>query len=388
MTSTNLVIDITGIQQETVLLVAHYDSTGETVGSEGATDNGAGTSALLALAKALWDLHPDNVPYSVRILWTGAEENGLHGAMAYVTRALENGELKHVRAVINLDTVGGGDFLYVHSAHSAYTEYSHECEALGLSQTNYTYSPVVRDQLLSASAQTDSVANVFIIHPDFPGYPRGETGSWSDHAPFACAGLPIGYVETTNFNIDGHNHYDGYSQTTNPLMWDCFNASLVSACDRDTEMKWGKIWHTQFDRLDMLDTAFPGRVREQLGDTVDSLVTFLTHDTFMRAVVASDWAATANAFGDAASQIETGAGATLFHTERTTSSHTQTLVISAVAVIVGVLAIGSLLVAGKRALRWYRYGQAVNQDGGESECEEGSDLEDEVILMRDVASDS
>ncbi|KNC84897.1 hypothetical protein SARC_02905 [Sphaeroforma arctica JP610] len=290
MASTNLIVDISGANPEIVLLVAHYDTIGADKGSEGATDNGAGTSGLLALAQALTTA--ETIPYSIRLLWTGAEENGLNGALDYVAQGLTNGALDNVKAVINFDTVGGGDFLYVHSAHEDYSEYESRCKKLGLTNETYNFDPIVRDQLLQASENTEGIEHVFIIHPDFPGYPTGQTGSWSDHSPFACAGIPIGYVETTNFNIDGQSHYDGYSQTVNPMMWDCFNETTVSACNRTSETKWGKIWHTEFDRLDVLEEAFPGRVQEQLGDTVDSVLTFLINGTFMDSIVASPLSAT------------------------------------------------------------------------------------------------
>ena len=82
---------------------------------------------------------------------------------------------------------------------------------------------------------------------------RAETGSWSDHAGFACAGIPIANVESTNYKINGEYGYDGYSQSTHPDTWDCFDKETHTACDRDNETKWGKIWHTEFDRLDKLD---------------------------------------------------------------------------------------------------------------------------------------
>ena len=77
---------------------------------------------------------------------------------------------------------------------------------------------------------------------------------------------PIAYVEATNFTINGEDGYDGYSQSTNPALWDCYDDATKSACDRDSETQWGKIWHTEHDRLDKMAELFPGRIEQQLGE--------------------------------------------------------------------------------------------------------------------------
>jgi hypothetical protein len=69
--------------------------------------------------------------------------------------------------------------------------------------------------------------------------------------------VPIAYVEATNFTINGEDGYDGYSQSTNPALWDCYDDATKSACDRDSETQWGKIWHTEHDRLDKMAELFP-----------------------------------------------------------------------------------------------------------------------------------
>ena len=121
------------------------------------------------------------------------------------------------------------------------------------------------------------------VHPAIPGYPAGETGSWSDHGSFACLGIPIAYLEATNFNINGKNGYDGYSQSTHPELWDCFDAAANSACDRESEQQWGEIWHTGADRLDKLETLFPGRIKQQLNTATDLLIRFLKQPELTKA---------------------------------------------------------------------------------------------------------
>lgn len=260
--SQNLIAELKGKSDKVILIGAHYDSTGDKKGSEGATDNGAGVAALLAVAEALKD---QTLPYTVRFAFFGAEENGLNGSKAYAA-GLDGAAVAQLLAMVNYDTIAGGDIVYVHSAHSDVAEYS--CAEPG----RYSFDPKVRDRLLAISKQG---ATPFAIHPSYPGYPEGETGSWSDHAPFACLGVPIAYVEATNFTIDGEDGYDGYSQSTNPALWDCYDEASKSACDRDSETQWGKIWHTQYDRLDKMAELFPGRVQQQLGANTDLMIRFL-----------------------------------------------------------------------------------------------------------------
>ena len=80
--SQNLVAELKGQSDKVILIGAHYDSTGDKKGSEGATDNGAGVAALLAVAEAL---KGQTLPYTVRFAFFGAEENGLNGSKAYAT---------------------------------------------------------------------------------------------------------------------------------------------------------------------------------------------------------------------------------------------------------------------------------------------------------------
>ncbi|OZS41457.1 M28 family metallopeptidase [Photobacterium sanguinicancri] len=277
--SNNYIVEKKGKVDKTIILAAHYDSTGVDHGSLGATDNGAGLAAAIAIAEKL---QQTELPFNVRILYPGAEENGLNGSLYYVKDALANDKLKNVIGMINYDTVGGGDIVYVHAAHSDYAEYKRTCESLGLTETDYSFDTKMREAMLKASVDVNGEADKYVIHPTFPGYPEGETGSWSDHAGFACAGIPIAYVEATNFNINGADGYDGYSQTTNPAMWDCYDADNKTACNRAEEKKWGKIWHTEFDRIDKLEEAFPGRVDKQLSDNVNIVLELLTSDKYIQ----------------------------------------------------------------------------------------------------------
>jgi len=269
LTSQNLIVNTNSDIKQTIVLGAHYDSTAQKKGSLGATDNGAGVSALLAIAQGM--KAQKKLTYNIRFIAFGAEEVGLEGSKAYMKDLQKNAEnVSNIIAMINFDTIAGGDYTYVHSAHT--TPYKCATNA-----ETFNSETIVRDALLSASNHTLGAKNKYVIHPNYPGYPEGVTGSWSDHAPFACAGIPIAYVESTNFTINGEDGFDGYSQTTNPSFWDCYNESEKTACDRKKETKWGKIWHTQFDRIDTLNKHFPDRVERQISNNVKVIIDLLSN---------------------------------------------------------------------------------------------------------------
>jgi hypothetical protein len=264
--SKNIIAELGNPENPTIILAAHYDSTAMKSGSMGATDNGAGVAAMLTIAQQLMNKIPEN--YNIRFIAFGAEEIGLKGSNYYVKHLVTHKNIGNIAAMINFDTIAGGDNVYVHSAHS--TPYK-RCNT-----GNYNSDVSIRDALLSASTQILGKTNQYKIHPDYAGYPAGETGSWSDHASFACAGIPIAYVESTNFAIDGKNGNDGYSQSINPELWQCYDKESKSACNRKTEKKWGEIWHTEFDTLENMEKLFPGRIEKQLTDNVKVLVELLS----------------------------------------------------------------------------------------------------------------
>jgi Zn-dependent M28 family amino/carboxypeptidase len=264
--SQNIIAELGDSTKPTIILGAHYDSTGMKSGSMGATDNGAGVAAMLSIAEALSDQIPKN--YNIRFIAFGAEEIGLQGSNYYVSDLFKNNKLQNIAAMINFDTIAGGDNVYVHSAHI--TPYS-RCKS-----ENYSSDISIREALLSASINVLGEKNKYVIHPDYEGYPKGVTGSWSDHANFACAGIPIAYVESTNFTINGANGFDGYSQSTAEKLWTCYDQKNSTACDKKAEQNWGNIWHTKFDSLEELNKIFPGRVEQQLGDNVNVLIELLS----------------------------------------------------------------------------------------------------------------
>nr|WP_237076492.1 M28 family peptidase [Mycoplasma phocoeninasale] len=209
---------------------SHYDSTNN-VGpkgiSWGATDNATGVSVNLSLLKYFSDpKNRENLGVRLHILFVDAEELGKLGSEAFVEQFLKskkqgnneaNELLKNSIGMINLDTVAGGDRMYVHSPNTD----------PNLARGGRIYgnvSKIIRDQINAISRirseKLKDPSQELEIHPQFtPGeYKPGETGDWSDHAPFYIkANIPVAYIESTNFAIKSKTEvYDGYAQTTNP----------------------------------------------------------------------------------------------------------------------------------------------------------------------------
>ena len=96
--SHNVILDIPGECEETIVFTVHYDSTSL---SQGAYDNMSGSVGLLGIAE-YFAAHPCR--RSLRFIWCGSEERGLLGAKAYCAEHEE--ELKNVVLNINLDMIG------------------------------------------------------------------------------------------------------------------------------------------------------------------------------------------------------------------------------------------------------------------------------------------
>lgn len=85
-----------------IIIAAHYDSMFNTVGAH---DNASGIAALLGVAAT--------EPSGVRFIAFDAEEWNKLGAYSYVKWAKSSSELKKTKIMINIDSVGVGDFIYL-----------------------------------------------------------------------------------------------------------------------------------------------------------------------------------------------------------------------------------------------------------------------------------
>lgn len=135
--SHNVVVELPGDIEETIVLSAHYDSTSL---SQGAYDNMSGSVGILGVAEYFMN-HPHR--YTLRFVWCGSEERGLLGAKAYV--AAHEEELKKMVLNINLDMIGCimGKFIACCSTEDAlvnYLNYFGNEQGFGISVKQDVYS--------------------------------------------------------------------------------------------------------------------------------------------------------------------------------------------------------------------------------------------------------
>lgn len=341
--------DIKKAQRNAFWITAHYDTTGnEGIESKswGATDNGSGVGAVLDLVK--YYSSPENaktLACDLNIAFVGGEEVGVTGSTALVAQFLNGSSNSdkinkaQIGGMLNLDTAAGGDNVYVHSPWT--TLYQVDGKGNLAPSTTDTQpntaalGTLVRDQLNAVSKMQADATNdkntELQIHPfitpapDADGYLQGQTGDWSDHAPFYKLGLSnVAYIEATNFQIDGNSGYDGYSQTSNKAVWiykkQVKNANKwVDVLDKDGKLvtkqgnpvesqlqgepinvwgpgaddfkefkeedgktyRWerhnsGAIWHWNFDRPQFMKNEFGDRMERQLTNLGATLRTFFT----------------------------------------------------------------------------------------------------------------
>lgn len=211
-----------------VIIGAHYDSV-PTPGSNGAADNGSGVGVLLELASRIEKQLPKEYQeFNFKFIAFGAEEVGLKGSEYYASQ-LEGDDLDYTMGMINLDTLIGGDYLYLHAG-----------QVTGLWDGEW-----LRDFIFWVNE--DQFNFPLLTNPGLnPDYPRGSTGTWSDHAAFQALGIPVAYFESTNWEI---GDFDGYIQSE----------------------RFGSIMHTDKDNLYFVENNFPGQIENNLSTVIELL---------------------------------------------------------------------------------------------------------------------
>ena len=211
--SQNISVLKPGNMEREIIVGAHYDSMALD-GSQGSDDNASGIGLVLELAHRLYEI-PTN--YSIRFVFFGAEELNLNGSKAYV-EAMSVQERENTIGMINIDSILVGDKTYIHA---------------GLGGDHW-----LQNQAFDVA--TALGVQGMVVNPGVnPEYPHGETGNWSDHAAFNNIGIPVIYLEATNW-LAGDK--DGYSQTD----------------------KFGPIFDTEKDNLAFINKEFPGRAQDHL----------------------------------------------------------------------------------------------------------------------------
>jgi hypothetical protein len=179
--SANIIATKPGKFDQQIIVGAHYDSVSERSCTDGNVLTGAGDNAssigvMLEVAEVLTAYKTKG---TIKFIAFGAEEMGLRGSRYYAEQMTEK-EISDTEAMINLDSVGAGDFFYVYS---------------GLDD-----NPVwVRDLALIIGQRTGYDLRT---SPQSEFFEYGTTGDWSDHVPFRLLGIPIAYFEWMNWDIE------------------------------------------------------------------------------------------------------------------------------------------------------------------------------------------
>ena len=156
-----------------ILIGAHYDSTGEKKGSKAPPTTGPASPPCWRLPR-----HSRRDPAlhgALRLL--RRRGNGLNGSKAYAA-SLDTDAVAKLLAMVNYDTIAGVTSSMSTRPTRRGRVQLHRPEPL-------QFDPKVRDRLLAISQQT---ATPVRHPPSYSGYPEGETGSWSDHAPLPAWG--------------------------------------------------------------------------------------------------------------------------------------------------------------------------------------------------------
>ena len=120
----NLIAKVRGASDQSVVLTGHYDTKiMEGRNFVGANDGGSSAGFLLEMARVLCGKPRKN---TVVLVWLDGEEavrtwtqdDSLYGSRHLAKRWLDDGTLRRVKAVINVDMIGDGDLTIVHEWNS------------------------------------------------------------------------------------------------------------------------------------------------------------------------------------------------------------------------------------------------------------------------------
>ena len=179
--SENIIATKPGKFDQTVIVGAHYDSVSERTCddgniSTGAGDNASGVAVMLEAAEVLSNYKTKG---TIKFIAFGAEEMGLRGSRYYASQ-MSDENIANTVTMIDLDSVGVGDFFYVYA---------------GLDDN----PGWARDLALNIGQR---IGHDLRTSPQSEYFDWGTTGDWSDHVPFKNLGIPIAYFEWMNWDIE------------------------------------------------------------------------------------------------------------------------------------------------------------------------------------------
>ncbi|MBD7954403.1 M28 family peptidase [Stenotrophomonas sp. Sa5BUN4] len=220
--ATNLHVILPGASTERppqrVLLVAHGDMIGRSLGSEGAYDNASGVATLLHIARQLQ--HAPSPPGTqVELLVTAHEELGFLGAIAYVTACQQQHNCPTF--VINVDMTGRGGHGYAISGTD------------DLAGTPYLGKPPMYLQAPAVSRTEQEARRQLEAHFALQGFTAAPAAAkpWitSDNIPFQNASIPcVGITQISA--ADAHlwqqleNARRAWQQLDGEMDWDSWKA--------------------------------------------------------------------------------------------------------------------------------------------------------------------
>ena len=191
--SQNVIVEAAGITGNNLVVGAHFDTFFGRPTLQGLDDNASGAGVLTEIARNLAGLSFED---GVTFIGFGAEEEGLRGSRAYVA-SLDAEARARLTGMINIDSLITGDMMYAHAG-------SDSAAAAELAALREHTLRIAKE--LGIELHTNPGLNA--------AYPAG-TGCCSDAESFEGLGIPVLFVEATNWQI---GDLDGYEQTTNPAI--------------------------------------------------------------------------------------------------------------------------------------------------------------------------
>lgn len=233
ITSKNIIAFKQGLNNNQIIIGAHYDSTN----CNGADDNASGVSVVLELAQRLSKV---TLPYSIKFITFDAEELGLFGSR-YFVKNMSKEEIDNTILYINIDSILSGDELYIYGDHG-YRGWFRD-EVINLSNREGL------DIKTSPGLNKKNHDDIKIL--------EGECFDYSDHVYFKYSGIPFAYFESTSWeSINPKTGYPNYR-----------NKSL------------GMILHSEDDNIDFITKNLKDKPLNNLSKCISSLYKIITENT-------------------------------------------------------------------------------------------------------------
>ncbi len=191
--SKNVIASAAGTTGKYLVVGAHYDTFFGRPTLQGLDDNASGAGVLTEIARNMAGIQLEN---GLEVVGFGAEEEGLRGSRAYVA-SLSAEARANMLGMINIDSLITGDKMYAHAGR------------------NSVANPALASYREQIFRIADELNISLFTNPGLdPAYPAG-TGCCSDGDSFLGLGIPVLYMESTNWEL---GDLDGYTQTDNPAI--------------------------------------------------------------------------------------------------------------------------------------------------------------------------